>query len=148
MTALGPQTVVLDTNVALALWLFRDPRLAQLDAALRDGTLLWLQCAATRSELAREIRAERCERYGIQAQHVEAVVDSLPMRWCDAPVPKLTHRPGLRCTDPDDQIFIDLALAEGAAWLLTRDKALLKLRSRARQSGLVIDTPQAWPGKT
>ena len=52
--------------------------------------------------------------------------------------------PALRCADPDDQPFIDLALAAGANWLLTRDKALLALARPSLARGLVVTTPRRW----
>jgi predicted nucleic acid-binding protein len=52
--------------------------------------------------------------------------------------------PYLRCTDSDDQVFIDLALAEGARWLLTHDRALLKLARRAAVLGVLVQKPRAW----
>jgi predicted nucleic acid-binding protein len=50
----------------------------------------------------------------------------------------------LRCTDADDQKFIDLACAAPARWLVSRDRAVLKLRRRAATDGLVIVTPDGW----
>ena len=61
--------------------------------------------------------------------------------WSDyypAPAPRLT------CSDPDDQVFIDAALAHGARWLATRDRALLKLRRKALARGLGIVRPGDW----
>jgi predicted nucleic acid-binding protein len=52
--------------------------------------------------------------------------------------------PGLRCSDPDDQVFIDLAAEAGARWLLTHDRALLRLARRARALGVQIAQPQSW----
>ena len=43
-----------------------------------------------------------------------------------------------RCTDPDDQKFIDLALHCGAQWLLSHDRAVLKVADQARRRGLLI----------
>jgi hypothetical protein len=51
----------------------------------------------------------------------------------------------LSCVDPDDQGFIDLALAHRAAWLFTRDRALLDLARRAAPSGCRIAPPGAGP---
>ena len=51
--------------------------------------------------------------------------------------------PGLRCTDADDQKFIDLALHFGAAALLSRDRAVLRLARRAATLGLSIVS--GWP---
>jgi predicted nucleic acid-binding protein len=50
------------------------------------------------------------------------------------------HRP--RCTDTDDQKFVDLALDAGAQWLITRDRALLKLARRTLSMNLAIVTPE------
>ena len=47
------------------------------------------------------------------------------------------------CSDRDDQKFLDLAYTARADWLVTRDKALLKLARRARRDGLKILAPAA-----
>ena len=49
------------------------------------------------------------------------------------------------CRDPDDQKFLDLACAAGAAWLFTKDRALLSLAAKARRAGLAIVVPSAYP---
>jgi len=50
----------------------------------------------------------------------------------------------LRCKDPDDQVFIDLALHLNAQWLFTKDAALLKLAKRARLRGTQVLSLQQW----
>jgi len=50
----------------------------------------------------------------------------------------------LRCSDGDDQKFIDLAVASGAIWLISRDRAVLRLARRASAFGLAIVTPERW----
>ncbi|MGN6524796.1 MAG: PIN domain-containing protein [Burkholderiaceae bacterium] len=51
----------------------------------------------------------------------------------------------LACSDPDDQKFIDLAIAARAAVLVTRDKALLKLARRAAERhGVHVCRPTEW----
>jgi hypothetical protein len=48
-----------------------------------------------------------------------------------------------RCADRDDQKFLELARDSGADWLVTADKALLKLARRDRLRGLFrILTPE------
>ncbi|MBW8810763.1 MAG: PIN domain-containing protein, partial [Lysobacter sp.] len=50
-----------------------------------------------------------------------------------------------RCADPDDQKFLELALAANARWLLSRDHALLVLGRRTARAGLFeILTARAW----
>jgi hypothetical protein len=49
-----------------------------------------------------------------------------------------------KCSDPDDQKFLELALACGATALLTRDEALLSLgRKKSRPLPFRIITPRA-----
>ena len=49
----------------------------------------------------------------------------------------------LDCRDPDDQRFVDLAVAQSARYLLTRDRALLALARGARKRfGLLIIQPE------
>jgi predicted nucleic acid-binding protein len=36
------------------------------------------------------------------------------------------------CSDPDDQKFLEAALAAGASFLVTKDRALLELAKRKR----------------
>ena len=49
-----------------------------------------------------------------------------------------------RCKDRDDQKFLELARDAGADWLVTADKALLRLARGGRLRGLFrILTPEA-----
>jgi predicted nucleic acid-binding protein len=41
------------------------------------------------------------------------------------------------CKDPDDQVFIDLAVARGAL-LLSKDRAVLVMRKRLAARGVVV----------
>lgn len=140
-TPCGP-AVVLDTNVVMALWLFGDPRLVALREALEERRLLWWATDGMIDELRSQLRPERCERYGSSAEQVLHRCDSLALR-CGplGPVPRAGWP---RCTDPDDQPFIDLALASKAQGLLSRDRAVLKLRLPASRLGLKICKPEDW----
>ena len=50
----------------------------------------------------------------------------------------------IRCSDKDDQVFIDTALALNVDWLISKDKHLLSLRQRAKKRGVQIATPEQW----
>lgn len=131
--------LVLDTNVVLDWLWFRDSRVAPLAQGLRDGTLTWLATAAMRAELASVLpRLIPTESW----QELERVLTSFDTfsHLIDPPPP---HRV-LRCSDPDDQKFIDLALATAADGLLSRDRAVLRLARRAAVSGCVITVPEHW----
>lgn len=135
--------LVLDTNVSLALWLFADPTLVELDRALRDGRCRWVSSPALWAELAHEVRPRRCARLGLTPQRVMATIGAIPLDLLEvAPCPSVPEN--MRCKDPDDQVFVDFALASGAHALLSRDRAVLALRRPAAVRGLTISDPRDW----
>jgi uncharacterized protein len=130
-----PPRIVVDTNAALDWLLFADPATQALGRAVEAGRVVWIGTAAMRDEMAQVLAGG----LAVQRGHEPATVLAIWHRHCalqPAPAPA-----PWRCTDPDDQPFIDLALAAGARWLVSRDKALLKMARRARPLGLSIVTP-------
>ena len=137
-----PKIIVLDTNAVLDALLFRDPSCASLTGQLASGQLHWIASSAMRAELAHVLSRPPFDELRTQAEDLWMRWDN----WCrptEAGVP-LGEALRMRCTDPDDQIFIDLALSRGAQWLISRDRAVLKLAKRARALGLHILTAAAW----
>lgn len=131
----GP--LVLDTNVVLDCFVFQDPRTLALRAAL-DGGLAWLATTAMRDELAHVLARGLGARWPVAHEAVMARFDRQAMLLPQAPAGRLA------CSDGDDQKFIDLALAHRAPWLLTRDRALLRLARRARDHGVAVAPPESW----
>ncbi len=126
---------VLDTNVLLDLWLFDEPSVRPLRAALEARQWRALRSAACDAELADVIARHR---FGLD----ESARERLLARWaaCSEPIAVVRTAP-LACADPDDQKFLDAAFSVKADALLTRDKTLLQLARRAAASGLAICTP-------
>jgi len=130
--------VVLDTNAVLDWLWFADRAMQPLAEAVTSGVCRWLQTAAMRDELHLVVAQRLAPRPAAQRAAVEAGC----ARWAhrvEAPPPS-----ALACRDPADQLFVDLALAVRARWLVTRDRALLALHRRARAHGTEIVTPAAW----
>lgn len=136
--ASGTRSVVLDSNVLFDWLVFRDPLLEPLAQAIERQTVRWLVCDAITREYATVLSREAAGwrlRYGADAEQALATIARFgqareaprPARW--------------RCSDPSDQVFLDLALAAGCRWLLTRDRALLKLAKPVAASGLAIVAP-------
>jgi uncharacterized protein len=140
--------VVLDTNALMDWLVFAHPACSAWDDWLASGRAEWVATQAMQDEW-RHVRAR-----GVGAEWRPAgprdddawsvhatLVPSLP--------PPLATP---RCTDPDDQKFIDCALTSGARWLVTRDRALLKLRRPLARRGVAVLTPEQWvpplPGST
>jgi putative PIN family toxin of toxin-antitoxin system len=134
--------VVIDTNVVLDWLAFGHPVGAPLQEALTSGQCRWLCTREMRDELAHVIARKSLERWAIDAHAVLAVFDALAVDM--GPPASLLATTRLRCSDPDDQMFIDLAMTQGAHVLLTRDRALLRLASRARSFGVLVATPEVW----
>ncbi|MDP3083487.1 MAG: PIN domain-containing protein [Rubrivivax sp.] len=133
--------MVLDTNAVLDWLVFRDPGMQPLGDWISRGMARWVTTAAMRIELAHMLGHRSLHAWKPEGERVLSVFDSLS-RFIASPQP--ARVPPLRCSDADDQMFIDLALSCPARWLITRDRALLKLARRARALGVEVLTPPAW----
>ena len=134
-----PLRVVFDTNVALALEVFADPRLLALRERWDRGELTAIADDETLAEFDRVLRypelrldetraADAARRYRGRCTLIApsaAIARALPA-----------------CRDPDDQKFLQLTQRAGVDWLLTRDKALLALR---RSVPFRIALPESLP---
>ncbi len=131
--------VVLDTNAVLDWLVFRNPAMHPWGQAILERRIAWLGCARMRDEFAHMAAHASLARWKPDVPRALATLDTCCSQIL---VPAATPAvPQLRCTDTDDQVFIDLALAHGARWLLTHDRALLKLARRAAPLGLTIQRP-------
>ena len=132
----GASPIVIDTNIVLDLLVFDDPRWAPLRAALAGGELRWVATAAMREELLRVLGypliARRLQKDARHADAVMAAFDAQVHTVADVPA-----RARFVCKDPDDQIFIDLAVAQ-AAQLLSKDHAVLSMRKRLATLGVMV----------
>jgi len=127
--------VVVDTNIALDLLLFDDPASRPLADALAAGRLRWLATDAMRAEFERVLgyppMLARRERDGRNAAALLGAFDARVV-----PADAATRAP-CRCADPDDQIFIDLAVAHRAL-LLSKDRAVLAMARRLALLGVAV----------
>lgn len=129
---------ILDTNALLDWRVFKDPAAAPVAEALTLGTLRWLASPAMETEWHQVWPRSAFARWQPDPSLTTTVFDHAE-RVAEPP------RGPLRCKDPDDQVFIDLALHVGATWLFTKDAALLKLAGRARRlTGLRVLSLQDW----
>lgn len=135
--------VVLDTNAVLDWLLFRNPAGAALHAAIESGRIRWHASPAMRDELAHLLTRADFGAWNAGAADIWPGWERHCLEVVAVP-PAAASRHGLRCTDPDDQKFIDFAVACGALWLVSRDRAVLKLGRRLRGFGVVATTPAAW----
>ncbi|OEZ98903.1 putative toxin-antitoxin system toxin component, PIN family [Duganella sp. HH101] len=138
---LTPTRIVIDTNVCLDLFVFKDPRWAGLLAALESGAVE----AITRSDCRDEYNIV------LHYKHLPLDDDSRPLaaaRFDQLIKVVAPPESGIRlpvCTDKDDQKFLEVARDANAAILITKDKALLKLARRLAKAGMFkVMVPEAW----
>ncbi|GJI87063.1 putative toxin-antitoxin system toxin component, PIN family [Duganella hordei] len=141
MIPVPPKVIVIDTNVCLDLFVFKDPRWAGLLAALESGAVE----AVTRSDCRDEYNIV------LHYKHLPLDDDTRPLaaaRFDQLIKVVAPAESGVRlpvCTDKDDQKFLEVARDAQAAVLITKDKALLKLARRLAKAGMFkVMVPEAW----
>jgi putative PIN family toxin of toxin-antitoxin system len=134
-----PVSVVIDTNVVLDLLVFGDVAAMTLAAHLHAGRLRPLATPAMLDELADVLSRPFLADWLADPTEVLRQARALCREVATAPALSAP-----RCTDPDDQKFVDLAWSWPARWLFSRDRAVLALARPAQAHGLGILTPAAW----
>jgi predicted nucleic acid-binding protein len=129
--------VILDTNALLDWRVFKDPAAHPIAQAVTEGRMRWLASPSMEQEWHQVWPRRAFKRWAPDPMLTLTVFQHA--QFVDEP-----PRGPLRCKDPDDQVFIDLALHVGATWLFSKDAALLKLARRARPMGVQVTSLQAW----
>ena len=130
-----------DTNVLLSLWVFDDSRFAPLRAAVECGDWLALTDEYCLAEFKRVLGYDQ---FGLEPDRQARVFSRYAAVATMASGRKAFLKPLPRCADRDDQKFLELARNADAGWLVTADKALLKMARRDKLAGLFrIVTPDA-----
>lgn len=131
---------VLDTQVVLDWLVFGNPDGRRLGAAIEAGRAQWWATGPMRAEFDRVTRSKANAHFPFDADRCALAWERHALTPAGSVgQPSVAATP--RCRDPDDQMFLDLACASGAAWLVTRDRALLDLRRRVTRYDLLILTP-------
>jgi putative PIN family toxin of toxin-antitoxin system len=143
--AAAPVRVVLETNIVLDLWLYKDAATPPLLEALETKSVQWVATQVMRDELERVLSyphiVKRLEFSQLSAQDILAQFDAHAQRM------PMAAKAQFVCKDADDQKFIDLA-AEHKAQLISKDKAVLTMRNRMARLGVAVGKvfPAALPG--
>ena len=137
--------IVLDTNVCLDLFMFRDPRWQHLLSAMQQDQVECVTSSSCRMEWTLVLNYKKLALSEVQQQSLLAEFDALIHVIPDdeASIDLLIKLP--LCRDKDDQKFLVCAQSAQADFLITKDKALLKLARKTTRSGLfTIASPEAW----
>ena len=134
--------MVLDTNLLVSLYVFADSRFAPLRARIESGEWQAITNDVCFEEFRRVLGYAMFALTEERQQAALAAYGAFVTQFAGQPSGPITALP--RCSDRDDQKFLELARDSAADWLVTADKALLHLARRDRLRGLFrILTPEA-----
>jgi len=131
--------LVLDTNVWLDWLAFDDPAVAPVKAAVAAGRAEVFIDAACEAELERALGYDLGSKFTLDAKAQGACLAECRRvaRRIESAMSE-AERAGLpSCRDRDDQKFMEAALATGAHFLVTKDRALLDLARRTARFSIV-----------
>lgn len=130
--------LVIDTNVLVSALIFRDSRHLPLREAWRQKRVTPLLSIATYRELKHVLG------YPMFKLEDEQIVDAVALigpfiEWVTINVERAATLP--KCSDRDDQKFLQVALCGNADALLSYDRALLKMK---RGLPFPVLKPETW----
>ncbi|WP_244815782.1 putative toxin-antitoxin system toxin component, PIN family [Caballeronia sp. Lep1P3] len=133
--------VVLDSNVWIDILVFDDPATRPIRAALEARAIDALIDARCLAELTHVLDYPQFVRMAVDKAAALDTLERLSQRV--APEAPSDERPLPKCRDRDDQKFLELAHASNAHWLVSKDRAVLKLARRvARDFAFRIAEPK------
>lgn len=146
-----PLTAVLDTNVVLDLYYWKDAHCEALAQDLAAGRLIAVTSVACLEELADVLSrphfglSEGEQLAALQAYAEAARIVAMNASLNPASTPASIECPcPARCRDKDDQKFLDLAYALGADLLFTKDKLVRRAAKKLARFGLRTLSPADW----
>ena len=130
---MAAKRIVLDTNIWLDWLVFKDLSLLHLKKEVLEGRAEIVIDSACEAEL------ERVLAYDFAKHTLDAAAQAACLAECrriarriDTVLSAAECKSLPRCVDPDDQKFLELALAARADILVTKDHKLLELARRAK----------------
>jgi uncharacterized protein len=139
--------IVLDTNIWLDWLVFRDLSLLYLKNEIAEGRAQIVIDPACEAEL------ERVLAYDLARHSLDGEAQAACLAECrriaqriETPLPEAERKRLPRCADPDDQKFLELALAARADVLITKDHKLLELARRTKAFRIL--RPDRWVAAT
>jgi len=120
--------VVLDTNILLDLFYFKDKSVAYLFECLKTEQVQGFTCELIWEELAEVLARKPFNQTVEEVNFIRSNYQNL-LTW---QTPQKNNS-GIKCNDPDDQIFVELAVELAPCSLITKDKDLLILQKKLQK---------------
>jgi uncharacterized protein len=120
--------LVIDTNVLVSALIFKDSRHLPLREAWTNRRVVPLLSISTYRELKKVLGYSM---FGLDDDQIQEAISLLGpfIEWVDIDEAHITSLP--KCSDRDDQKFLNVALCGRADAIITYDKAVLKLRRKS-----------------
>ncbi|MFL6620762.1 MAG: putative toxin-antitoxin system toxin component, PIN family [Povalibacter sp.] len=141
-----PLRLVLDTNIVLDCFVFHDRGMVELTGAIVTGRV---QPIVHQDALGEFMRVLAYPQFRLNAAEQRQVFDRYQTAATLVAMPDGFSREALhlpagfpRCRDRDDETFLALAFHSSAYGLVTKDRALLKLRRKVKKFSIVIMGPK------
>lgn len=130
-----PMRAVIDTNVLMDFWHFKDPEAAPLLQLLESRAFIAIRDVETANEFA-EVIGRPC--FGVPLEEQKRIL----LLWHRIAYGFPRTQPAtLGCKDPLDQKLFDLALSGEADLLITKDRLVQKAGRRTKKAGLLVLGP-------
>jgi putative PIN family toxin of toxin-antitoxin system len=126
--------IILDTNILLDIFVFKDVRANQLRNAVLNRQIKTYSSQATVAELADVISRPIFSLKEHQQSKIIQEWQALSQPIDEA---RIEGSPW-KCRDSDDQIFLDIAFTLRPSILISKDNEVLKLASRAKEADILI----------
>ena len=130
--------LVIDTNVLVSALIFKDSRHLPLREAWQQKRIAPLMSIATYRELKHVLGYPMFKLEDHQIMEAIALIGPY-IEWVTIDADRAATLP--KCSDRDDQKFLQVALCGGAEALLSYDRALLKMK---RGLPFPVLKPEAW----
>ena len=128
------KAVVLDTNVLMDLYVFKDLRTAALRSAIAQGGLDLLTCGQALSEFADVLSRGK---FGLSVGSQQNILQDWGRESRTIADTALLRAPW-RCKDKADQIFLDMAWTARPALLISKDRQVLRFAKQAIKADVRI----------
>lgn len=130
---MAAKRIVLDTNIWLDWLVFKDLSLLHLKKVVSEGRAEIFIDAPCEAELQRVLAYDFARHTLDAAAQVACLAECRGIvKSIETEAPEAERKLLPRCADPDDQKFLELALAARADVLITKDHKLLELARRTK----------------
>jgi predicted nucleic acid-binding protein len=125
--------VVLDTNILLDLFYFADQRVKRLEELLLNHEIQAVTNNLIWEELDEVLKRPPFNQSDEKVLQIRKTKENLFI-WKDISASSC----GVKCVDPDDQIFVELSVQIAPCFLITKDNHLLRMKKRLDKLGVQV----------